>query len=346
MIDIIGSAFPGVGAAFLVALDVFLKATVVLGLAYAAHAALGRGRALARSALWDATLIGLALVPVASVALPRLRIAVLPAVETGAAVDSTELPSGSSAARLAVAQTAAVQATATEREPASAWESQIAAGSKSEPAAPERRPGMAWLVTGTYLAVGFLLAIRLGSSLVAVGGLKRRCEPVQDMSWLQALERTRETLNVARPVALVQSDRVSIPMVVGWLAPVIVLPASLARTAADELINMVLLHELAHIRRGDYAWNLVHKLVRLVYWPHPLFWPVGRLLGAVREQACDDLCVHETGSAAAYRAALLEVANALLRRPELSVGLAMARTTNLARRLTWIDSSEGRRDVF
>ena len=91
----IGSAFPGADAALLIAIDVVLKATIVLALAYAVHAGLGRGRALARSALWDATLVALLLLPLASLAFPRLRIAVLPAAGRLPAVTSTRRSSRS-----------------------------------------------------------------------------------------------------------------------------------------------------------------------------------------------------------------------------------------------------------
>ena len=140
---------------------------------------------------------------------------------------------------------------------------------------------------------------------------------------------------------IVQSNRVSVPLVVGSIKPTIILPHQLALTAKAELMDMVLLHELAHVRRGDFAWNLVNRVVRLFYWPHPLVWPLGRLIGAVREQVCDEVCVHEARSATAYRATLLEVASGLIERPELVVGLAMARSTMLARRLAWIDGTAG-----
>ena len=107
-------------------------------------------------------------------------------------------------------------------------------------------------------------------------------------------------------------------------------------------VDVVLIHELAHVRRRDFIWNLVYKFVRLFYWPHPLIWPVGRILGTVREQACDDVCVHGLGGADIYRATLLEVASGLVRRPELSIGLALARESNLSRRLAWIDVSRGK----
>src|SRR5262249_38690377 len=137
------------------------------------------------------------------------------------------------------------------------------------------------------------------------------------------------------------SDRVSVPIVIGWLRPAIIVPRALAGRAALELVDSVLLHELGYIRRGDFGWNLVRKLVQILYWPHPLGWPLGRIIGAVREQACDDLCIHFPGGATVYRASLIEVASGLVRRPDSAMGLAMARTTKLGRRLAWIDRSGG-----
>ena len=89
MTNLIGSAFPGASSVHALALDVFVKATLLLVLSYAVHAGLGRRRALGRSALWNATKIGLLLLPLAGLAVPHLRIAVLPATGTTAAVDST-----------------------------------------------------------------------------------------------------------------------------------------------------------------------------------------------------------------------------------------------------------------
>jgi hypothetical protein len=80
MIDPLGSTVLGTRWA-LVALDVTLKATALMTLAFACHWALGRRRALARSALWNACLIGLLILPTASLAFPRLRVTV-PLVRT------------------------------------------------------------------------------------------------------------------------------------------------------------------------------------------------------------------------------------------------------------------------
>ena len=87
----------------------------------------------------------------------------------------------------------------------------------------------------------------------------------------------------------------------------------------------MVVHELGHIKRGDYGWNLIHRIVRIVYWPHPFVWLAGPYIGAVREQACDDLCVHALGGPSTYRRSLLEVASRVVRRPGPAIGLAMAR---------------------
>ena len=341
MNELIGSIFPGAEAGLLIAMDLLLKATIVLLLGYVVHALLGRRRALARSALWNATLAALLFLPVASLSLPRVSVAVLPAriPVQSATIDRREalpLPDRSVPADT---QVQVGQEVTFDVEPIA---------SASAPVLPRAEPEqgrairIAALGATIYLAVAALLAIRLAASVVAVRRVKHRCEIVHDRAWTGSRARTHAMLEISRSVGIVKSPSISIPMVIGWLSPVIVIPGRLATSANAKLIDMVLRHELAHVRRADFAWNLVHKLVRIVYWPHPLFWPVGRVIGAVREQACDDVCVQAIGSGAAYRDSLLEVASSLVRRPELSLGLALARETNLSRRLAWIEMSNGR----
>src|SRR5262249_54033923 len=141
--------------------------------------------------------------------------------------------------------------------------------------------------------------------------------------------------------ALLRSDTLSVPAVVGVLRPAIIVPERIIDTASTAIVDAALLHELSHVRRGDSGWNLARKLVEIVYWPHPLTWLLGRVLGQVRDQACDDVCVHGLGSAHAYRASLLEVASGLVRRPGPALGLAMARARTLGQRLAWIDETRG-----
>jgi HlyD family secretion protein len=199
------------------------------------------------------------------------------------------------------------------------------------------------IIVGVYLGVAGFLALRLIVALAAVGRLRRASVAVGAPGWVEGLERWRERLGLRRPVLLARSGRADVPMVVGWLRPLIVLPETLVGAATSKTIDAVILHELAHIRRGDYAWNLVLRLVQVLYWPHPVAWFLGRVIGSVREQACDDLCIYWMGDARDYRATLLDVASGLVRpRPWQALGLAMARSSRLGRRIAQIDGSPGR----
>jgi beta-lactamase regulating signal transducer with metallopeptidase domain/protocatechuate 3,4-dioxygenase beta subunit/peroxiredoxin len=361
MIDPFGSTIVGTRAA-LVALDVALKATALLALVFAGHAALGRRRAPARSALWNACLVGLLLLPAASVMFPRLRLTV-PSRWTAARFEPSApvsdvprlaptLPEEHPPIGPGPAVSAAVHRTrADEKSPPARDRAALGPvvptnpdpwlGGVDIPTDPGPRLGGVDIAIGIYLAVAAWLGLRLIASMSAVGRLRRRCGPVEDARWAEALDRWRSRLGITHRVAMLVTDRVSIPIVVGWLRPAIIVPKAMAGAAGPGVIDAVLLHELGHVRRGDFGWNIVRKLVQLVYWPHPLVWLAGRVIGSVREQACDDLCVHGLGGAETYRDTLLEVASGLVRRPEPALGLAMARSTNLGRRLAWIGRTRG-----
>jgi thiol-disulfide isomerase/thioredoxin len=346
-------------------LDVAVKAMALLLLTWMAHAAFGRRRALARSALWNACLLGLLGLPLAGLAFPRLSIRIIPAAQTASLApmvssDHSDLPAELSSDRMAPkvpegiiadlptgigrrespapgprpSQPQDVAATTTTGEEFPPASGQAPVGSWS-------LPGGAGALVGLYAGVVGLLLLRLVSSLSAVARLRSLCSPVEAPSWVEGRDRWASHLGLKRPVELLRSDRVSVPAVVGHLRPAIILPTPLAGAASPGIVDAVLLHELGHVRRGDFAWNLLRKLAQVLYWPHPLAWPLGRVVGQVREQVCDDLCVHGLGGAPAYRASLIEVASGLVRRPGPALGLAMAGAMSLSRRLAWIDQSRG-----
>ena len=322
--------------------------TILFLLACAAHAILGRRRALIRSGLWNAVLLASILQPVVMLGLPRLRIACLPSGDVSAVMAETptlpgfnELPDHHSRD---VAGLSGMPV--------------VTSADHSDPVRPDSRPlgedrgyGMSApsVLMGIYAAGVVILSLRLIRSLVAVTQLKRTALAVADSSWIGPLAYWRDRLRIARPVSLVWSGRVRIPMLLGWLRPAIVLPVPQddSEPPLRSHVDAILLHELAHLSRGDDSWNLLQQVVQIVYWPHPLTWLASRLISGVREQACDDLCVHWAGGARHYRAALMAAAAGLVRDPGRSistaVGLAMARASSsaLLRRLSWIERTRG-----
>ncbi|MGC8639784.1 MAG: M56 family metallopeptidase, partial [Isosphaeraceae bacterium] len=223
----------------------------------------------------------------------------------------------------------------------------------AQASAPARsaKVSLTMLLLVSYLAGLGVLLVRLGASVREVARWKRRSKAVDDPRWTEALSLWSRRLNVKRPIRLVSSSDVNVPLAVGWLDPLIVLPDWRDTALAAEQIDAVLVHELAHLRRGDDVWNLIQQFVQVLYWPHPLIWVVGRLMASVREQACDDLCVHCVGGSRSYRSTLVAVAAGLVEQPAegalvaapMALGLAMARrsTSSLRRRLSWIMRSPG-----
>jgi WD40 repeat protein len=192
-----------------------------------------------------------------------------------------------------------------------------------------------------YLA-GVLLGLgRFGAGLRAVARLRASSTSVTDPGWLDGLERWRRQLGIHWGVALGWSRHIRVPMTVGWRWPVVLLPQPWMKTDNPNHCDAVLLHELAHIQRADYLWQLLLRLVQVVYWVHPLTWLLEPLVRSLRERACDDLCVYWMQNPQDYRRALLEVALALKQRRERVLGLAMVRSSRLGRRLAHIDQSSG-----
>lgn len=344
-------------------LDVAAKATVVLLLAVAVNRLLN-GRVLARAAVWNALLVGLILLPPATALFPRLRICCLPPTPTAATVEipaespppaetavpdevlpapsENEDPSPSPvAADLRVGRSPMeISPDAVDPESIGPQEEPMVGVGDPSYIAPNpatsspRRPGV---IVCVYLLGVAILALRLTFSFLAVRRLRGQSVPLEDSKWTAALAAWRERLGIRQAVQLGVSSAVNVPIQIGWLRPMVILPAEMIAALEPARHGSILLHELAHVRRRDYAWQILLKLVQIIYWPHPLIWLAGRMIGANREQVCDDLCVHHSSSAGQYRATLLEVASVLVRRPAASLGIAMARTSKIGGRLERID---------
>jgi len=123
------------------------------------------------------------------------------------------------------------------------------------------------------------------------------------------------------------------PLSFGVLHPAVFLPAD-ARDWSEERRRVVLLHELAHIRRGDLAAQLIARAAVSLFWWNPLVWMAWREFVKERERAADDLVLTAGEPATAYATQLLEIARSMQAVPVLvSAAVAMARPSQLEGRL-------------
>lgn len=179
-----------------------------------------------------------------------------------------------------------------------------------------------WLVCA-WLLGALLLSLKFIGGWTIARRLGRRQTSVAARRWQQSLARLSRQLRLSRPVRLCESALVEVPTVVGWLRPVILVPASLLTGLSAEQVEALLAHELAHIRRHDYFFNLLQTMIETLLFYHPAVWWISRQVRVEREHCCDDLAVEACGDVLVYARALTELEQL---RGHVSGQLALAAT--------------------
>jgi len=161
----------------------------------------------------------------------------------------------------------------------------------------------------------------------------RRSATVVEAPWVDEAQTLAEVFEIPGPVVVAESASVTMPIVCGIWRPLIVMPADAAQWS-DERRRVVLLHELAHIKRRDCLTQSLAQVVCAAYWFNPIVWLAARRMRAERERACDDFVLAAGEKGPDYAAHLLDIAKtAQHRRMSPLVGLAMARPSQLEGRL-------------
>lgn len=158
-----------------------------------------------------------------------------------------------------------------------------------------------------WMAGVLLLWMRALLSWAMVQRLRRMGFCAAAPPWQERLRRIRQRLRMSCPVLLMESCLTEIPVTVGFLRPVILMPLGLLAGIPAEHVEAFLIHELAHIRRCDYLVNLAQIFVENLLFYHPAVWWVSAKVRAERENCCDDAVVALTGDGPAYAAALITI---------------------------------------
>jgi HEAT repeat protein/beta-lactamase regulating signal transducer with metallopeptidase domain len=325
--------------------DAVLKATVILAGAAAASFALRRASAAFRHLLWTLALCGALAVPALTIMLPKwqlpiVRIAATPMPVVHATADAQAPAAPALPSQRRAHQTATPSATVPSIATPLALSETPAEARPSTPAITWQQALLAIWLAGTAIVLA-----RLALGFAAIRWLSRRTRLITDASWLPMAEELATEMGLQTPPRFLQSSRASMPIAAGIFRPAIIMPAD-ANTWTETRMRIVLLHELAHVKRRDCLTHLVAQAACAFYWFNPLAWLAAKRARAERERACDDLVIAAGTRGSDYADELLEMARAMRGdRFGLLAGasLAMAHRSQLEGRLIAILDPKVRR---
>jgi beta-lactamase regulating signal transducer with metallopeptidase domain len=168
-----------------------------------------------------------------------------------------------------------------------------------------------WLAM-VWLGGAAVMLGRAGWLVVEAEKLRRRSSPLENETVLKLIEEARRKMGLARRIQAVVTEQLTSPAVMGLVTPVLILPLSMVTTQPMEQLQLILLHELAHIRRGDYLVNLCQLLVESLLFFNPAVWWISRQIRQEREACCDAVAVALAGERLQFARTLAQAAGEAL----------------------------------
>ena len=310
--------------------DSILKTSLVLIAAALSTHALRRGSAALRHLIWTIALVSALVMPMLSMALPRWQfpIVTITRAETTAStvVDAPVAPPRERETKPPVAR-------------AEVAPSPAALPAETAPASIASALGALTLeraVLSIWALGALLIVVRVLVGVLAVQWMSRRGYRVLDAPWMKLAVQLASEVGVSSNITFLRSRRASMPMACGVLRPAVLMPEEADEWPADRL-RIVLLHELAHVKRHDCLTHFIAQIACALHWFNPLAWIAARQVRTERERACDDLVLLAGTRGPDYADQLLEIARVMRagRYPAVLAGatLAMAHRSQLEGRL-------------
>lgn len=192
-------------------------------------------------------------------------------------------------------------------------------------------PYLAWLWCTGLVVMG----TRFGGSFFYLRTLRAQ-ENISAITpfWEQELKRISGALGLRCQVTIATSARISSPLTLGSISPIILLPTGLLSGMSTTQIEAILVHELYHIKRRDYIINIFQALVEVLLFYHPAIWHINNIIREERENCCDDQTVAFCGDAIAYARALTQIQDMnALTKPTLAMSATGPKVGNFTNRI-------------
>jgi len=150
------------------------------------------------------------------------------------------------------------------------------------------------LVVTIWFIVFIAKLVKIISGLAQMQRIKHYRTSTVPEFWKNRILELAKRIRVSREIRMLESAIVKVPMVVGFLKPTILIPIGLLTNLSPAEVESILLHELAHIRRRDYFFNLLQCFVDVVFFFNPAILWISSLIRNERENCCDDIAISES----------------------------------------------------
>lgn len=149
-------------------------------------------------------------------------------------------------------------------------------------------------IVSFWLAVFFFKMIKIGLGLRHIHLIKKRHVHEVDEEWTLWLKQKAIELGIQKTIRFLQSELIKVPMVLGHLKPLVLIPLGLLSHLSPQQVESILIHELAHVKRSDYVVNLVQSFMEAVFFFNPSILWLSSLIRQEREKCCDDIAVQHS----------------------------------------------------
>lgn len=167
----------------------------------------------------------------------------------------------------------------------------------------------------------FVLSVLLLQRFLFVKSLLAQSDTANG-SLQETLNRCRQQVGVRKQIEFRLSKNMLSPAACGLSKPIILMPAALLDTLDEDKLRAVLIHELAHIKRGDLWVNFIQTILQIIYFYNPLLWFANAVVRGIREKAVDEMVLTKLGNEAdSYSSTLIDIAEIAFSRPHFSLRL-------------------------
>lgn len=170
------------------------------------------------------------------------------------------------------------------------------------------------LIVNVWILGVFIFILKFIFSFFYTNRLRKINTQSISEEWLDKFLKLQEQLRINRTVNYIESQLVKIPLVLGYLKPVVVIPVELLSGMPLNQIEAIIAHELAHIRRNDYIFNVFQTIIETLFFFHPAIWYISSQIRKERENCCDDMALTVCEGSLVYAKALVSVQEFTLNR--------------------------------